>query len=70
MTRKEQLKQELDEMTGFVDACEIAIDYFLGLDKDMSKSMTQLLSDSVSIYRQFFDNSKLKYINFLRNFAK
>lgn len=34
MTRKEeQLKQELDEMKGFIDACEIAIDYSLGLDK-------------------------------------
>ena len=34
MTRKEQLKNELDEMKGFIDACEIAIDYSLGLDKD------------------------------------
>lgn len=33
MTRKEQLKNELDEMKGFIDACEIAIDYSLGLDK-------------------------------------
>ena len=33
MTLKEQLKQELNEMKGFIDACQIAIDYSLGLDK-------------------------------------
>ena len=34
MTRKEeQLKKEIDEMKGFIDACEVAIDYSLGLDK-------------------------------------
>ena len=42
---KKKLIAEVDELQGFINTCEVALDYSLGLDERLMTSTTEPLKD-------------------------